>query len=644
MSSVGGRTLVAAVAVVALGAVVWASQPATQAQAAARPGTRALGTRALGTRTARVKPAKTTPVTTPTFPATGFFHTGEANGHWYLVTPQGQPFYADGVSHVSIQGDVDQTNGTCPYCQAVSADYSSTAQWDSTQITRLRSWGFDSLGPFSDDSALGSQIPYTVQLDMASGDDWFAPSFVTNADAVAQADAAPLKNDPNLIGYFTDSELSWSPPDAYGLGTELDNYLALPTGSPGLAVAQQYIGNPNGFLYALATRYFSVTAAALKAADPNHLNLGAKAEGQEIEPVVLEAAAPYVDVFSLEDYQLMNGFEQQITNIWPTYLPVQPNLADMEAYVNKPLLIGEYTELGADTPDANTDPGIYAVFPTQAARAQAYENFIAPLYEDAPWVVGDEWFEYIDEPAGGRVGNGENNNFGLLNVGDQPYAPMVAAMSAMHSIDPQAQVTTGATCDSWADSGSGVVCTATLPHVTYPVSVATTTLAGATQGTAYDQYVFPGGGVSPYTWSVTGGALPKGLKLNKKTGEITGTPKTPGTSSFTATVVDAKGTTASGAESISVGPDTPASVKTTSIPKATEGKAYAKVLVATGGTPPYTWTVTGGALPAGLSLTTGGELLGTPIVSGTFSFTVTATDSTSPTTSGSRTFTLPVKA
>jgi hypothetical protein len=505
----------------------------------------------------------------------------------------------------------------------VTANYPNQQTWDNTQIARLRSWGFNTVGPYSDNSTLGTQMPYTVQLSMASGDDWFAPSFVTNAQQVAATQVAPLANDPNLIGYFTDSELAWGPPELDG--TALDTYLTLPPGSPGLAVAQQYVGNPAGFITALATRYFSVTSAALKEYDPHHLNLGIKAEGNEIQPELLEAARPYVDVFSLEAYQLLPGFAQLVDQVWPFYLPLEPNLADMEQYVQKPLMIGEYTELGDDTPDPNTLPGIYANFPTQQARAAAYENFIAPLYEDAPWLVGDMWFEYIDEPAGGREPNGENNNFGVLNVQDQPYAPMVAAMSAMHSITADRLVTTGPTCDSWANNGSGVVCTAYMPRVTTSVSVATTTLDNATQGTAYDQPVYPGGGVAPYTWSSSG--LPKGLKLNKKTGELTGAPKSPGTTSFTVTVTDAKGTTASQTLSILIFPSSPVTVKTTSLPKATEGKAYSKALAATGGTNPDTWSVTAGALPAGVSLSAGGVIAGTPTVSGTFAFKVTATDS-----------------
>ena len=51
-------------------------------------------------------------------------------------------------------------------------------------------------------------MPYEAQLSMANGDDWFAPSFVTNADEVAAARVAPFADDPNVIGHFTEGELA----------------------------------------------------------------------------------------------------------------------------------------------------------------------------------------------------------------------------------------------------------------------------------------------------------------------------------------------------------------------------------------------------------------------------------------------------
>ena len=142
-----------------------------------------------------------------TFKATGYFSIAEQDGRSWFVTPTGRPFYSAGIDHVSSDPDVDQVTGQCPYCETIASEYPSTAAWATATVARLRSWGFNSLGPFTDDATFASKMPYSVQLSMASGDDWFASSFVTNADEVAATQVAPLADDPNLIGYYTDSEL-----------------------------------------------------------------------------------------------------------------------------------------------------------------------------------------------------------------------------------------------------------------------------------------------------------------------------------------------------------------------------------------------------------------------------------------------------
>lgn len=585
------------------------------------------------------------------FPATGYFSVAQNDGRWWLVTPQGEPFYAAGIDTVSPVGDTDQVTGLCLYCEAVASEYPNVNDWATATVAQLRSWGFNTLGDFSDDSLLGSQMPYEVQLTMAgtSDEDWFSPSFVTQADQVAATQIPQYSNDPNLIGYFTDEELNWGPPDSSVL---LDQYLALPAGSPGLAVAEQYVGDPNGFLYAVATRYFQVTTAAVRMYDTHHLILGVKAEGQEIQSQLLEAAAPYVNVFSLEDYTLQPGLDNLIDELWPQMLPDTPNLADMEQYAQRPLMLGEYTAIATSPADPNTTPGIYAVSPTQQARANAYENFIAPLYQDAPWIVGDDWFEYYDEPAGGRPGDGENNDFGMVNVEDQPYPTMVSAMELMHSIiAPNRLEQTGPVCDSWANGPSGVTCDAYMPQASYPVTIVTDSLPNATQGTSYANTVYAGGGTARYsasrpgyTFSLSQGSLPKGLKLKRTTGIISGTPKVAGTSAFTVQVTDSAGYQTAQPLSISVAPDTPVAIKTASLRTAHENATYAETLAASGGTAPYTWAITAGALPGGLSLGTSGHISGQPSVSGSFQFTIQVTDSTTPAETATRNLSLVVEA
>jgi nucleoid-associated protein YgaU len=77
---------------------------------------------------------------------------------------------------------------------------------------------------------------------------------------------------------------------------------------------------------------------------------------------------------------------------------------------------------------------------------------------------------------------------------------------------------------------------------------------------------------------------------------------------------------------------TPAlAVVTSGLPSGTVGASYSATLSASGGTPPYTWAITAGSLPSGLSLSSSGAITGTPSTTGSSSFTVQVTDSTTPT-------------
>src|ERR1017187_3709252 len=148
-------------------------------------------------------------------------------------------------------------------------------------------------------------------------------------------------------------------------------------------------------------------------------------------------------------------------------------------------------------------------------------------------------------------------------------------------------------------------------------------------GVAYASALVATGGVPPYTFSITSGSLPTGLTLNASTGAITGTPTAAGTFTFTAQVVDSRGTAAGTTTancSIVIAPAPP----TLACPTATGtvGVAYSSALVATGGVPPYTFSITSGSLPAGLTLNPStGAITGTPTTAGTFTFTAQVVDS-----------------
>ena len=181
------------------------------------------------------------------------------------------------------------------------------------------------------------------------------------------------------------------------------------------------------------------------------------------------------------------------------------------------------------------------------------------------------------------------------------------------------------------DSGSPSVQTAQRAFaltVTSPLSITSSSLPTALAGSAYSTSLAANGGSTPYTWSLLSGALPSGLTLSSS-GVITGTPSANGTYAFTAQVADTTSQTVSKSLAITVAPGL--SITTVSLANALAGSNYSTNLAAGGGAGPYTWAITSGSLPNGVTLTPSGVLSGTPTAAGTFTFTAQVTDSTSPT-------------
>ncbi|HXA19198.1 MAG TPA: IPTL-CTERM sorting domain-containing protein [Thermoanaerobaculia bacterium] len=135
--------------------------------------------------------------------------------------------------------------------------------------------------------------------------------------------------------------------------------------------------------------------------------------------------------------------------------------------------------------------------------------------------------------------------------------------------------------------------------------------------------ITPSCGTPPYTCNVTSGSLPDGLKLTGCV--ISGTPTVANTFSFTVRADDSGGSFTSQLYTILIiCPRIP--VEPPVLPPATTCLFYTQTLTRSCGTGPFVYSVTKGALPNGLSLSSGGVLSGTAMTIGDYSFTVTATD------------------
>ena len=398
--------------------------------------------------------------------ATGFFHTQQIDQRWWLVDPAGHRFFSTGCNGVNEQGTGSPALGYSPYRRANVALYGGDDNlWAATAISRLRLWGFNTLGSWSSELAESAGMPYTHILNIGrlatsqqmtrpgpgrSPWSWFpdvfAEDFVAGAKRVAASECAPRKDDPLLVGYFLDNEFSWdglweavftTEPNsacrnafvqcAKGLfATVADLRAVAPTvqSFDDLRKLQEPLpGNKewrDAWLETVSEQYYSVTTAAIRAVDPNHLIISQRYAGHTPDPSA-RAAGRHCDVVCMNFYN--DGVAYGIsTNL-------QTRFAELAELTGKPMLIGEWSFKAMDSSLPNVR-GAATPVETQQDRAIGYASFLATAAAN-PYLVGAHWFIHSDQPLEGR-GDGENSNYGLVDQTDRPYPELVTATSFMN--------------------------------------------------------------------------------------------------------------------------------------------------------------------------------------------------------------------
>ncbi len=169
------------------------------------------------------------------------------------------------------------------------------------------------------------------------------------------------------------------------------------------------------------------------------------------------------------------------------------------------------------------------------------------------------------------------------------------------------------------DSGGDTAITSVTIDV---LGLTTTSLAGGMIGQPYGVTLGATGGAGAYTFAATG--LPSGISLSSA-GSMGGTPKTAGT--FPVSVsVSSGGVTATGSLSLTIAKATPVMISSATLPGGKVSVQYSQGFSATGGVPPYTWALSSGTLPSGLSLNSAGIVSGAPTAAGNYAFGIMATD------------------
>ncbi len=422
------------------------------------------------------------------------------HGVAWLKTPCGERFYSLGVNIL------DGGNGEHEKLGAAYRGYEwqnftpTLAGWAAATRERLRDWGFNSGGGWSlPPSEL--RLPTVINLELGRNAKfhWFDPFAVEmqgRMTALAKKLVAPYRNSPYRIGYFSDNEVGWwagalfvfyskapadsqtkqrwvallrrhyhddwaafaadfAPPPGVGSWPALLAATAVThmrPGGNGIAAVRQWTG-------IVAAHYYTLAERAIHTADPEALYFGDRLPIY-YDPAAVRAEAPHVDAIAV-------NYNVDASDGWlaPYFFDGLEKLSG-----GKPLLITEWFFAARENRTGNRNNGHLMTVATQAERARgaaaATRNFAR-----VPAIVGSHWFQYFDHPKGGRA-DGEDYDFGLVDLDDRPYRQLTEALAAANGEAPAIHAAATAAPPDTAGKADRI----TIPHA--EISLAERSLSG----------------------------------------------------------------------------------------------------------------------------------------------------------------------
>lgn len=382
------------------------------------------------------------------FEATGFFRTYRSPGRrlgrrWYLVDPEGHPFYWVGLASTRPP--------LTPESQAFYREkFDDDADWAAQTTDFLRQLGFNSTGGFSADTitrAADQPLPYTPVLavmndfaesigvaDPKYGNSAYResampawhPDFPAYADSYLRDALTAASDDPWCVGYFSDNELPMSTAALANLLTnvEVDD----PELGSSAREARDFFRDLRGgdadpdtitdteagaWHGHVLDRYYRVITPLFREYDPNHLFLGSRLHSRAPRtPDIIAAAGRHVDVVSINYYDRWEARDRDL-DMWAEQSP------------NAPVVITEFYVKGADSdlpPDVQ-DKGAGWIVSTQADRGTWYQNICLGMMAH-PHTVGWHDFKYSDEY--------DDSNKGIYDYRFELYQPFLDKVSALN--------------------------------------------------------------------------------------------------------------------------------------------------------------------------------------------------------------------
>jgi hypothetical protein len=377
----------------------------------------------------------------------------------WLVTPAGDPFFSVGVNTLNGGLAADDLAGRAAY--RWSSFYPDLAAWLDAACTRVQAWGFNTASAWSLPPDL-LRLPFIPDLELGRNSrfHWFDPFDPAMEERVLEAArrlVAPYRGSPYRIGYFSDNEVGWwngalfsfylekpasnhtkrrlvdllraryagdwsrftrdfVPPARVAsfadlLASEGAKTYLRPGGS-GIQVVRDWTG-------VVAEHYYRLVRRALTAADPDALVFGDRLPIY-YDPAAVRAMAPYVDAIA-------TNYNVDSPDGWIAryYFDGLRRLSG-----DKPVVVSEWFFAAHENRSGNRNNGHLMTVPSQAERARGAAAAAERLARE-PSVVGMHWFQYYDYPTGGRA-DGEDYDFGLVDIEDRPYDELVTALGSVN--------------------------------------------------------------------------------------------------------------------------------------------------------------------------------------------------------------------
>lgn len=401
------------------------------------------------------------PFTNQSAPVALPYSVREQDGSMWLVRPNGERFFSLGVSCVTMGASADEFDQDNPGYAACHY-YPDPKMWAEATMERLEYWGFSTIGAWSDTRFLrqitGKNLAFTpiLHLGATAGVPWWDmwdAKIIDRMDQAAREQIPALRDDPRVLGYYADNELGWwnaalfkmtleqAPasgqrqrllellrqtyhndwsqllkdfePEGVGKWQDLEQHgmLFLRPGGKGILTMRRFLG-------ILADRYYYLVREIIRKYDSRALLLGDRYQSF-FYPEVAAAAGRYMDVVSSN----LNG-------PWNDGSLDRYYLKTLHEASGKPVLVSEFYMAARQNRSGNqNDHGVYPVVETQKERAAGFRTTLRSFLK-LPYVAGADWFQYYDEPTHGRP-DGENFNFGLVDIYDRPYQEVAEVPSSL---------------------------------------------------------------------------------------------------------------------------------------------------------------------------------------------------------------------